>query len=220
MNDWQNYIQVINDLQRRLAGNKRLLESILTWAQDAIKETDRIGLIIKKLASDGALEDVNRENDSTNDFAVADGKSLARVQADKLDRDSFDIVLDIPEQSLRVKDEKKHQFLDCDLNILGPKRFSMLEYMLEIPRTTIGVHNVHLVPLYEEGIQANSLSKCIHDLRTFLQPTGNKGPYIINAKVISRTTKSEQITGYGYRMSPNYKYLVILKIISASHDFP
>ena len=96
MNDWQNYIQVINDLQRRLAGNKRLLESILTWAQDAIKETDRIGLIIKKLASDGALEDVNRENDSTNDFAVADGKSLARVQADKLDRDSFDIVLDIP----------------------------------------------------------------------------------------------------------------------------
>jgi DNA-binding winged helix-turn-helix (wHTH) protein len=220
MCDWQNYIQVVNDLQHRLVGNRRLLESILAWAQEAIKETDRIGLILKKCVSDTALNDVSRENAYTNSVAVADGKLLTRDQAGILDRDSFDIVLNIPGQSLKVRDEKKHQFLECDLNILGTKRFNLLEYILENPHITIGVHNIHQVHLYEEGIQANSLSKCIGVLRSVLQPTGRKVPYIINAKVVSRCSKSEQITGYGYRMSPNYRYLVILENISNSQDFP
>jgi len=157
------------------------------------------------------LEDVNREASYQNAFAIADGKPLTKDQAGKLNRDAFDVILDIPGQSLKVGDKKNRKFLPCDLNILGSKRFSLLEYMLEHPHTTIGVHNIHLVPLYSEGIQANSLSKSISVLRSVLQPTCRKGPYIINAKVVSRCTQTEQITGHGYRMSPNYSCLVILK---------
>ena len=211
MSNYQNYIQVFNDLQHRLAGNRRLLESILTQVQEALKETDIIGLILKKCASDTSLEDLGREISYSSAFAVADGKPLTIKQANELKISNFDLVLDIPRESLKVKNGRKDQFVECNLNLLGTKRFNLLEYMLENPHLTIGVHNIHQVPLYEDGIQANSLSKCISVLRLVLPPTGRKGPYLINAKVVRKCTSSEQITGYGYRMSPNYRYLVILK---------
>lgn len=211
MSDWQNYIQVTNDLRHRLAGNRRLLESILAWAQEAIKETDIIEIILKKCASNTSSETLNRQISYTSAFAVADGKPLTKGQANKLNTGEFDVILDIPEQSLKIKSKKNYKFFECNLNLLGAKRFSLLEYLLENPHAAIGVHNIHLVTLYEDGIQANSLSKCISVLRLVLQPTGRKGPYIINTKVVRKCTSSEQITGYGYRMSPIYRYLVILK---------
>lgn len=190
----------------------------MAWTQDAMNETDRIGFILKELASGEKLEDVRIGTDSANAVVVADGKPLTVNQTSLLEKDSFDIVLDIPNQSLKIRED--HLFPDCDLGILGKKRFNLLENMLENPHTTIGVHNVHLVPLYEEGIEANSLSKSIGVLRSILQPAGHKGPWIVNTKVIRKSSMGEQITGYGYRMSPNYKYLVILEKISNSQDFP
>jgi hypothetical protein len=220
MSGWQNYIQVINDLQHRLAGNRRLLESILNQTQDAIKENDIIGLILKKCASNTSSETLSRQISYTSAFAVADGKPLTKEQVNKLNTNDFDVILDIPGQALKVKNEKNYKFFECNLNILGQKRFSLLEYILENPHTAIGVHNIHSVHLYEESILPNSLSKCISVLRSVLQPDGNKGPYIINTKVVRKCTGSEQITGYGYRMSPNYRYLVILKNNFSSQDFP
>jgi DNA-binding winged helix-turn-helix (wHTH) protein len=220
MSDWQNYIQVINDLQHRLVGNKRLLESILNQVQEALKETDVTRLILQKFASNTASETLRQEISYASAFAVADGKPLTKEQANELNIHNFDVVLDIPGQSLKVVNGKTHKFIEGNLNILGQKRFSLLEFLLENPRTIIGVHNIHLVNRYEEGILPNTLSRCIGVLRRFLQPAGSKGSYIINAKVVSRSTKSEQFTGHGYKINTNYRCLVILKKNSSSQDFP
>lgn len=218
MDDGHNYIRIINELQRRLPENRRLIESIIAKAHEALKEIDIIQAILKELVL--GTTNLSQNISSINAFAVADGKTLSKIQAHKLNRDTFDIVLDIPAQSLKAINGKNHKLSDCDLSILGPKRFSLLVFMLEHPLETIGIHNIHMIPSYEEGILANSLSKSIHLLRDVLQPATCKADYIISAKVITRPLKCEITTGFGYRMNPDFKYLVILKNISNSQDFP
>ncbi len=218
MDYWQNYKQAIDDLQHRLNRNGRLLELIISQAKEATKENDIMKLVLRRLASNTELQNLEQEISYPNEVAVTDGKPLLEDQAKKLKMEEFDVILNIPEQSLKVRKKQGRKFclVICDLNALGPKRFALFEYMLEHPHITIGVHNIHQVHLYEEGILPNTLSKCIKDLRAVLSPTGPKGPYIVNTKVINRIRRSEQITGYGYKMSSNYKYLVILKKIYGS----
>lgn len=211
MDDWRDYGEVINDLNNRLTRNQQLLKSIMSQVEKACKENDMSRRITERLASNADLQDIKRQISLPVIFAIADGREVDEHQAKKLDMQKYDVIMDIPEECLKIKRKQKRKFtFDWhDLNLLGPKRFALLQYMLEHPKTTVSINNIYEVPKYGAGLSPNSLSKAKKDLCDFLPQTADGQSYIISTHVISAHRGIEQTTGYGYKINPCYRCMVI-----------
>jgi hypothetical protein len=209
---WDN-AEVINDLKNRLTRNQHRMEQALLVFQEVGNEFVRMLSVMERLASGADMQGIEQQLSLPIAVAVAHGIEVDKSQAQKLDLTKYDVIMDIPDECLRIKKkhERKITFDQYDLCLLGPKRVALLRYLLEHPNTTIGIHNIHEVPMYGEGLSRSGLAKAKGDLCTFLPRTEEGQSYIINTRALTAHRGIEVTTGYGYKINPCYRCLVIWK---------
>lgn len=157
----------------------------------------------------------SKEHDSKNNIyentdiitAFDNGRKI-HTDSSALDRDKYDVILDLPQQALFARQNSdKHSKLErCSTDNIGATRMKLLRYMLEHPGSAIYPEMMARIGKDYDLITHNTLAASIRCLRKAIQNGNRKGPYIVTERTFG---ESVTYTGSVYRLNPKYHYLVI-----------
>ena len=153
--------------------------------------------------------------------AVANGRKLDQKQLTEINKDSFDVILDMATHILKFrKNPVKHTKLEInEMKKIGPHYMRIFSYMLEHPGEAF--HSANIYKTYSsvtEIKEPNTFTKTIGALRRTLGQKDTSGPYIIKEFDWNGITNSKR--GYVYKINPMWHYLVIHYTDKISEQFP
>ena len=142
-------------------------------------------------------------------IAITNGHRLTGDEAQAVDEDNYDVVLDMTALTLRRRDDPKahNQLKLANLQGIGPYRIRILAFMMEHPGIPLCADSVDQFlgdPLRSATPQA--FTKNISILRQALGGGGNHNPYICS---VPAWESSRRNNARAYRLSPEWKYLLI-----------
>lgn len=174
---------------------------------------DQIDLTQDVLTSETNLTHPKDDSDIARVIAVADGHPVYADAAKNLNKEDFDIILDIPQQMLWVRQnpEAKGKLFKCYIEGMRARRRRLLVYILEHPAVIVSRHNICKIYRDKEPVSPNTLSQTMYNLRQLLGQKKAKGPYILTKPVWVSHRRMEQVYGSGYVMNDKFRYLVILE---------
>jgi hypothetical protein len=184
------------------------LQSIGRLKRARLDDFEKIAEIEQKLIS--ILDNSSCSNNplqkthKLQNIATANGCKLSKEGLSNINKDDFDIILDMTTNSLRCRKDpvKRTELKESQLENIGSRRIEILSYLLEHPKRNISVENVSLLSNQMDFVSPNTLAKTISLLRKALGQKGAKGPYII-------TEPSLGSVQHIYKLNPKMKYLVI-----------
>lgn len=135
-------------------------------------------------------------------IAIKNGKRVTDFNAQNINEDEYDIILDMTSASLKYRKDpaNKSELKLSKREGIGPERIQPLAHLLEHPSVYISPENSGLTP--------TTLSQTICILRKALEQKDSEGPYI---ETVGRWNG---LTSTSYRLIlPGRRYLLIKEII-------
>jgi len=191
---------------RRLAAIEQMVTFIISDVYGDGTKTAAFGV-------DAEAEDRQTGSQKADVAAVANGTFLSADQARNLKEEDFDVILNVPQQSLRARENPKAKswLRDCDIKGLRRRKLTLLDYFLEHPKVAVGLHNICDIYRVDEEVPRNTLAKTVLSLRRLLHQKTTKGPFILSTTVWDKSRGREEFIGNGYVMNDKFHYLVILE---------
>ncbi len=152
---------------------------------------------------------------------IANNRKLPETEPSYIIEDVYDIILDMPANSLRYRKDPASQssLQDADLKGIGSHRIKILAYMLEHPGDPFHANNIYRAYTGPaERVAPNTFTKTIGTLRKSLGQNDTTGPYIVKQFDWDGITDRKQ--GYVYQMSSEWRYLVIRRQEDISEQIP
>jgi hypothetical protein len=141
--------------------------------------------------------------------AIAKGHRLADSAMRALDEDSYDVILDTTNSTLRYRDSPEtHSDLRLsDTRGIGPHRIKILAFMIERFGVPVCSDNVDdLLGEANRVATAQAFTKSISVLRQALGGGGRHNPYIHS---VAAWESSRSKNAQAYLLNPRWKYLLL-----------
>ncbi|MFC1636713.1 hypothetical protein ACFL5Z_17940 [Planctomycetota bacterium] len=148
-------------------------------------------------------------SDEPKKIMIANGRRLTQEAMISLNKDDFDVILDMTTHLLRYRQypEKHTKLMESNLRHVGPHRIKILEYMLEHPSKPICWENAPMALGNPDEIRAaNTITQTICLLRKALGTPGRDNPYISGEPAWELSSQSKALA---YRLNPKWQYLLI-----------
>jgi hypothetical protein len=142
-------------------------------------------------------------------IAITNGHRLTDDEAQTVDEDAYDMILDMTALTLRYREDPKgHSTLTlANLRGIGPYRIRILAFMLEHPHTVVCADTVDdLLGETRGAIEPASFTKSISIIRQALGGGGRRNPYMHS---VPAWQSSGSNNACAYRLNPEWKYLLI-----------
>ena len=141
--------------------------------------------------------------------AIANGHRLTDDEVRALDEDSYDVILDTTNSTLRYReDPETHRDLRLsDSRGIGPYRIKILAFMIERFSVPVCSDNVdHLLGETNRIATSQAFTKSISVLRQTLGGSGRHNPYIHS---VAAWESSRSKNAQAYLLSSKWKYLLL-----------
>lgn len=189
-----------------LVEERQYLQLRITAIDQKLAELENCQLLAQ---ANQLIKDVQRTEQ------VADFKKSLESGHQKIDDEDYDLILSLPDQSLRFRmDPASHSpLISTDFDGIGPQRMQILIYMLENPGTSFHAGNIskayppRLYSNKPDALSVGTFAKTISDFRKILRQTRTKGPYLVTTFDWDGVTQLKK--GAVYMINPQWKYLVI-----------
>ena len=142
-------------------------------------------------------------------IAITNGHRLTDDEAQTVDEDAYDVILDMTALTLRHREDPKgHSTLTlANLQGIGPYRIRILAFLMEHPGIPLCADNVdQLLGDTMRIATPQAVTKNISILRHALGGQGNRNLYICS---VPAWESSRRNNARAYRLSPKWKYLLI-----------
>ena len=142
-------------------------------------------------------------------IAITNGHRLTDDEAQTVDEDAYDVILDMTALTLRHREDPKgHSTLTlANLQGIGPYRIRILAFLMEHPGLPLCAENVdQLLGDTTRVATPQAFTKNISILRQALGGGGNHNPYICS---VPAWESSRRNNACAYRLNPKWKYLLI-----------
>jgi len=186
---------------------------MIALCEGMIAKCDQIERAQDILTSEIKLTPREDDSDIARVVAVANGHPVYTDAAKNLNKEDFDIILDIPQHRLRARNnpETKSELYECNIKGMRARRRRLLVYMLKHPAVKVGCHNIYKIYKDDKYVSPNTLSQTMYNLRRLLGQNNAEGPYILTKNVWVSHRGREEMDGAGYVLNDRYRYLVILE---------
>jgi hypothetical protein len=218
MLEYNKYNSAIDKVVRQISQDIAAIESALKPLQSSLVRLKAVIPVIRSLLTESSplITSVDASHDV---LAVADGQNVCENDMLPQNYNDFDIILDLPNNLLKVRldPQKKSKLIDCSISHLGRRRMKLLVYMLEHPKSRICAEMIDNIYQDDHEIEPNTLSKSIRSLREVMHQDKPEANYILTVK---DPAEIHSMTGHFYQMNPKWRYLVIVRNIDKSSQIP
>lgn len=198
------YDKIVNTLLHNV---RQLRADILETRQTDMEKCNVIETALKCLMSDTSLETVESIVSFDIAYAIANNKPLSKEDAEKINQDNFDVIIDIPHHLIKAKKnpaDKSSVLVQCDCSGIGGQRLEIMAYMAARKGVWISIDEIERD--FPSVVEPGSFTKTISVIRKALGDRGANSPYIKTKCVKSSSGRA------AYMFDPKWNFLVIKKI--------
>jgi len=149
-------------------------------------------------------------SDPSTRIAIVDGRRLSDGEAQNLDEEGYDLVLDTTHSTLKYRrhPEQQSQLTTSDLSGIGPYRIRILAFMIERFGVTFCAENIgDLLVDSDELATPQAFTKTVSMLRKALGGGGRRNPYI---QSVPAWESSRSNNACAYVLNPQRRYLLTM----------